>query len=992
MIAADNTNSNQAGGAGGASEIDKGGGGAPAGNGGGSVRLPRAILPKRYDIALETDLDQACFKGRVEITIEVLEETSVIVLNSADLDISSAELYLAGQAAAEKTVPPLGASQPLTVGLDAANERVIFTPSEPISPGQYLLNCEYTGVLNDQLKGFYLSTFKDQAGQTQRLGITQFESTNARRAFPCWDEPDFKAAFALKLTVEKDLLAVSSMEAVSETEAKTEGSSDSDAAAATPTAADAPTTAATAPAATVAAKKTVAFASTPIISPYLLAFVVGPLERSAVQVVNTTHGTIPLAIVHPPDQGHLCHFSQQVADFSLKFLTKYFDIAYLGDKLDLIAAPDFAFGAMENVGCVTFREVLLLLDEATSATQEQIRACDVIAHELAHMWFGNLVTMSWWNGIWLKEAFATFMELLVCDAFEPEWKRWELFCLSRAAAMEVDGLHQTRPIEYPVNTPDEAEGMYDLLSYEKGAAVVRMLEQFLTPEIFRDAIRHYLREHAYSNCDTADLWAALEEISAVPVGQTMDSWIYAAGFPLVWVEQLDDTTWRLTQERFCYLPEAKPDEADQAVSTQNWQIPLVLSHNQPPSNANLSRPAQPNPSQPQPAVPRPAQPNLSRLTRHLLMSESSLELSLPADTEWVLPNSGGDSFIRCGYRGANPLQTARDDLTPSERFVLLDDAWALLLSNKFDLAAFLRLLSGFKTETSLAVWTRVLGICQSLRHILPDWAEISAQRWFKALFQPEFERLGGVAENARPDFDTGAPAVPTEPDSDTGKPATPTASNQPEVLARLFGGLTILGGDRHLLDWARSHVGANFKSADLSADIQVEAIRAVASYGQTADFETSLERYANANSPQEKDRYLNALALFPHEAEFARTLELSLSSDVRTQDAPYLLRAALKHRRLGEMAWQFVKQHWGEMSSKFPSNSIGRMLEGVTGLSQMPHDVETFLTMHRVPQAEKMIAQHLEMLKVNAGFRTASQNKLGAWFCVVGGEQPNSRN
>lgn len=252
MIAADNTNSNQAGGA---SEIDKGGGGALAGNGGGSVRLPRAILPKRYDIALETDLDQACFKGRVEITIEVLEETSVIVLNSADLDISSAELYLAGQAAAEKTVPPLGASQPLTVGLDAANERVIFTPSEPISPGQYLLNCEYTGVLNDQLKGFYLSTFKDQAGQTQRLGITQFESTNARRAFPCWDEPDFKAAFALKLTVEKDLLAVSSMEAVSETEAKTEGSSDSDADAATPTAADAPTAAATAATATVASKK-----------------------------------------------------------------------------------------------------------------------------------------------------------------------------------------------------------------------------------------------------------------------------------------------------------------------------------------------------------------------------------------------------------------------------------------------------------------------------------------------------------------------------------------------------------------------------------------------------------------------------------------------------------------------------------------------------------------------------------------------------------------
>ena len=880
-----------------------------------SIRLPRDVLPKRYDITLQPDLDKAVFAGRVDIEVEVLRPVTEIVLNSADLEITSTQLL---------AMPNGAAAQPLTIREDVAAERLTLTAAQPIAPGGYLLKCEFSGVLNNQLRGFYLSTFKDPAGNTQRLGITQFESTNARRAFPCWDEPDFKAVFALKLIVEKSLLAVSSMEIMAEDTAQP-------------------------------ATKTITFAPTPVISSYLLAFVIGPLERSVPTEVTTRHGNIPLAIVHPPGQGHLCDFSKQVASFSLKFLTDFFDLGYLGDKLDLVAAPDFAFGAMENVGCVTFREILLLLEESASATPERIRACDVIAHELAHMWFGNLVTMSWWNGIWLKEAFATFMELLVCDAFEPNWKRWELFCLSRAAAMEVDGLHQTRPIEYPVKTPAEAEGMYDLLSYEKGASVVRMLEQFLTPEIFREAIRHYLKAHAYGNCDTSDLWTALEEVSGSPVDETMKSWIYEAGFPLIWVEQLDKTTWKLTQQRFSYLPSASD------ASEQLWQVPLVLSHGD-ESGDGLRR--QPDTT---------TTPETQRQTERLLMSESSLELTLPAQTKWVLPNSGGNSFIRCGYKGTNPLQTARDELTPSERFVLLDDAWALLLSDRCDLAEFLLLLSGFKTESSLAVWTRVLGICQSLRHILPEWAEPAAQRWFRALFQPEFERLGGaelLAANEASDRTTAAV----------------NAQTAIAIRARLFGCLADLGGDLALVNWAKTQVADNFATSSCSADLQVEAIRCAAIYGDNNDYETYLERYIKSGSPQEKDRYLNALAAFSGEAEFQRTLELSISPEVRTQDAPYLLRGALKHRRLGETAWHFVKDNWHEMLDKFPSNSIGRMLEGVTSLNQMPQDVEQFLASRQVPQAEKMIAQHLEMLKVNAAFATTSADRLGAWFCLVGGE------
>lgn len=912
------------------------------------TRLPRHILPRRYRISLEPDLELATFAGQAEIDIDVLEPTSEIMLNSAELEISQAQL----REHADLAPPP---HADLTVSHDEPAERLRLTSPDQIQTGQYTLGCQFTGIINDQLRGFYLSTFQEQDTgpsdpTTHRLGITQFESTNARRAFPCWDEPDFKAVFELQLTVPENLLAVSCMSETSVAPAPGVPAPD----------APAPGS----PAKSAPPRKTITYAPTPPMSTYLLAFVVGPLQQTQPIPVTTSQQSIPLAIVHPPAMGHLCGFATQTAEFSLKFLTDYFDHGYLGDKLDLIAAPDFAFGAMENVGCVTFREILLLLDEATATTREQIRACDVIAHELAHMWFGNLVTMSWWNGIWLKEAFATFMELLVCDAFRPEWKRWELFCLSRAAAMEIDGLSQTRSIEYPVNTPAEAEGMYDLLSYEKGASTVRMLEQFLTPGVFQEAVRHYMKTHAYGNCDTRDLWAALEEVSEVPVGQTMRSWIFEPGFPLVWVEQLDETTWRLTQQRFGYAGDGGAGGGDGGTAggggdggadeDQLWQIPLVIGYGSVAPDSQT----QPNPQ-----------------TQRLLMTEKTLELPLPPSTGWLLPNSGGDSFIRCGYRGANPLLVAREQLSASERFVLLDDAWALTLAGQCDLAGFMQMLSGFAGETSLAVWTRILSICGSLNHFLPDWAQRAAQLWHRSLFQPGFERLGGgdlVGGSAAAGQTAGAGQTAVGP----GQTAPP---DQTEILALLLEGLAVLANDPETRAWAEHR----YRQSQLSPDLQAAAINITASFGGTKDFETLLERYTNSTNPQEKNRCLHALALFPNETEFRRTLELSLSPQVRTQDAPYLLRGALSHRRLGQTAWHFVKDNWEEMTQTFPSNSIGRMLEGITSLSQIPQDVAAFLADKPVPQAEKMVAQHLEMLQVNASFRTAAQDKLGAWFCLL---------
>ena len=303
------------------------------------------------------------------------------------------------------------------------------------------------------------------------------------------------------------------------------------------------------------------FADTIVMSTYLVAFIVGPLEATdPVDVVRRARcGSSP-----PGARPTSPAFALEVGAFCLDFFAEYYGIPYPGDKLDLVAVPDFAFGAMENLGCVTFREALLLIDPAGATQPELQNVADVIAHELAHMWFGDLVTMKWWNGIWLNEAFATFMEMLATDAFRPEWERWVAFGASRGMAFDTDALATTRPIEFPVVSPDDAEGMFDVLTYEKGASVLRMLEQYLGAEPFREGIRHYLRAHQYANTETTDLWDAIEEVTEEPVRRIMDSWIFQGGYPLVSVDLDKGGTLRFSQERYTFASAVTDEELVEA--------------------------------------------------------------------------------------------------------------------------------------------------------------------------------------------------------------------------------------------------------------------------------------------------------------------------------------------------------------------------------------------------------------------------------------------
>src|SRR3989475_9642203 len=370
------------------------------------------------------------------------------------------------------------------------------------------------------------------------MAATKFEATDARRAFPCWDEPSFTAVFAVTLAIDPALTAVSNTSIVGETLEH--------------------------------GRKIVRFADSIVMSTYLVAFVLGELEHTDPTYV----GRVPLSVWCVPGKKRLARFGQEIGAASLAFFEDYYGLPYPGDKLDLLAIPDFAAGAMENLGAITFRETALLVDETAASHAELERVADVVAHENAHMWFGDLVTMTWWNGIWLNEAFATFMEMLAVDAWKPEWQRWSTFGVSRAAALSLDGLHSTRPIEFHAGAQRAADAMFDVLTYEKGASVLRMLEQYLGSTMFRDGVREYLRRHAYANAETGDLWAALGRAANQPIPEVMDAWIFQPGYPLV-SARLEGRELVLSQQRFTYLPEPPPGPTP-AAQDQLWQVPVQV--------------------------------------------------------------------------------------------------------------------------------------------------------------------------------------------------------------------------------------------------------------------------------------------------------------------------------------------------------------------------------------------------------------------------------
>lgn len=593
-----------------------------------NIRLPEHIVPIRYSITLFPNLEKFTFSGEEEITLEFTKSTNEITLHAIELKILSAEIKSKIKNQKSKSII-----------YDEKAETATISFEQEISKGEVKLKLNFTGILNDKMRGFYKSKYEIE-GKPYHMAVTQFESTDARRAFPCFDEPAKKAIFDVRLIIPEDHVAISNT-IETETVPHSPG------------------------------HKIVTFAPTPKMSTYLAAFIVGKFEH----IETKTKSGVLVRVSTTPGKKHQAKFALETAKKCLEFYEDYFGIPYPLPALDLIAIPDFASGAMENWGAVTYRETAILVDEDLSATINKQHIAYVIAHELAHMWFGNLVTMKWWTHLWLNEGFATYIGYLAIDNVFPEWQIWTQFVYSdHAQALELDGLKNTHAIEIEVHHPGEISEIFDAISYEKGASIIRMLAIYLGKEIFQEGLQMYLKKHQYANATTTDLWSALEKVSGKKVKEIMENWTGKPGYPLVSISEKNNKL-KLTQERFF----SSPLSANKSNNVL-WSIPLGS----------------------------------------LLFSKKSL--FIPRPKGFVKLNKGETSFIRVQY--ANSLMELFEEpirrkiLAPEDRFGLIRDAFTLGQSGRSSTVDALKLVQAYDQEDNFIVWAQIASDLKTISNLI----------------------------------------------------------------------------------------------------------------------------------------------------------------------------------------------------------------------------------------------------------------------------------
>ncbi len=832
-------------------------------------RLTPSIRPIAYRLKLRIDPDRDEFEGEVSISIEVDEPARAIELNLVDLTVRSAVAKTRGE------------ETPLAVSYRPENEIVLLEHPVGIPAGQgSTLEISFVGKFRSDLSGLYRSVYTTKTGEQRNLATTQFESTGARKAFPCFDEPEMKATFQVTLEVPSGASAISNYPQVSRQSIANTG------------------------------YDAVAFSETMRISSYLLAFIVGDLVIGE----TVSERGVPIRVIHVPGKEGLDAFALDVAGHAVRYFEDFFDIAFPAPKLDLIAIPDFAFGAMENLGAVTFRETALLIDPDSASQPELERVCDVVCHEIAHMWFGDLVTMKWWNGIWLNEAFATFMEVNASDAYRPEWRKWDTFGIARLTALGIDSLPSTRPIEFPVISPRDAEGMFDPLTYEKGGGILKMVEQFLGEETFRKGVKAYLLAHSYGNAETTDLFDALAQASGQPVSEMMQTWINQGGHPLVSVDPLPDGV-RLAQAPFRLLGEESDPLGEIG---RAWHIPLMAR-------------------------------TLNGEEQQALMTQSEHALKLgPAP---VVVNAHGWGIYRTRYSQQLLVQIADNlaALETLERFNLFADTWAMVIAGQAPLSAAIELFKRASNERDPNILQVVATGLRVLNRVADRGEADLVKELARAVFRPILDAFG------------------IEPG---------TGENPQERVARsiAFETLGTLVLDSEVIEaaseWFREEIsGVGGPSGDLAQAV----LATVAKRGDEADFAFILDRFRHPKNPQDERRHLFALAGFEQHSLASRLLSMCLT-EIRTQDAPFVIGRVLANPAAQEIALDFIFKHYDELLSRLPGNTLEYMLEalslfiGPDSYLRAPQ-IFDFFKNHKLPRGERGLQQTLDRLTVNLRFR-----------------------
>lgn len=844
--------------------------------------LPNNVKPIHYDLTLEPNLDTFEYEGKVVIELDVAENSNSISLNTLDLKIRSTTVSSGGAT--------ISSNPELSFNEDTQTCKVSFEETLPAG-SKATLTQTFTGTLNNNMAGFYRSSYTGSDGKQKYMATTQMEPTDARRAFPCFDEPALKSKFTVTLIADKNLTCLSNMDAVAEKDMDSKMSGGK--------------------------KKAVTFRETPLMSTYLLAFIVGELN-----VIESNDFRVPVRVFATPDKD-ISHgkFSVDLAARTLEFYEKKFNSPFPLPKMDMVAIPDFSAGAMENWGLVTYRVVDVLFDEKTSGASTKQRVAEVVQHELAHQWFGNLVTMDFWDGLWLNEGFATWMSWYSCNEFYPEWKVWQGYVTDNLqSALSLDSLRSSHPIEVPVKRADEINQIFDAISYSKGSCVLRMISKYLGEETFMEGIRRYLKKHAYGNTQTGDLWASLSDASGKDVEKVMDIWTKNVGFPVVTVtEKPGSSSIHVKQNRFLRTADVKPEE-------DKTLFPVFLGLR-----------------------------TKDGIDEELTLNKREADIKVK-DLDFYKLNADHSGIYRTSYapeRLQKLGEAAKQGLLSVEdRAGMIADAGALAASGYQKTSGLLSLLEGFKTESEYVVWDELMARIGSLRAawVFEDEAVKDALKKFQLqLVADKAHELGWEFKES-------------------------DGHIEQQFKALLFGSAGLAGDEK--VKKAAFDMFERFKNGDDSAihpNIRGSVYGIVLSYGGEEEYNAILDEYRKGTTSDKRNTALRAIGRAKKPELIKRTLSMPLSDEVKGQDVYLPIGSLRTHKEGIEALWQWMTENWAELEKKLPpgltmlSSVVTISTSGFTHKDRMTR-IEDFFSKRSTKGFDQSLAQSLDAIRAKANW------------------------
>jgi aminopeptidase N len=846
-------------------------------------KLPKNVVPTDYSIRIVPNIDKFAFTGAETVKVKVRSSVHQLVLNALELEIVDASLD--GKALPKSAIKIDKEKELLTLAL----------PSE-LPPGDHTLALSFSGKINQQGQGLFYVRYQEQGSGVQKIMLgTQFEATDARRFFPCWDEPAFRARFELTAVVPENWLAVSNMPIASEKK--------------------------------IAGGKEVRFAATPPMSSYLNVFVAGELD-----LIESRIGPTQIRVIVTKGKAELGRYALEVTAQILQYYNEYFGVSYPLPKLDQIALPGGFGGAMENWGGITYFESALLFDPKNSSAETKQNIYEVLAHEMAHQWFGDLVTMAWWDNLWLNEGFASWMGTKCTAHFNPQWEVWlrrnlprdptRRVGITKEQAMEGDARSTTHPIQQPIATEAEANSAFDDITYKKGQSFLRMLESFLGDDAFRDGIRRYIAAHEYSNSTTADLWNALSEASKKPVAEIAAGWTEQPGFPVVKVRREADEKVRLTQERFTVNFKNAPP--------LQWKIPLTYSV-------------------------------IGQAPATLLMTgKTDILQNIPADRSLKLNVKGAGNYrVEYDEPSWSLLLEALPKLSIEDRVNLLSDTWALAQADRAPISLFFGLVEKLPASTDIAEREQIVNVLDFINGLLVGNPEREKfQRYARSLLRRTFETLSWDPKQGEP----------------------PTTGNLRASLIEALGDLNdpeIVAGCRERFEKYLAN------PASLAPDLRPAIFAIVGRYADEKTWTKLHELGLKTTSIEEKQNYYNALACATDPKLVKKTLAIALTDELPTSRAIFLVPKVARDSGHPDIAWEFAKANMNSLLAKTDAAGVNRYAPSLFTFfsdNSRADELKTYAKNNLPPASAPEVAKAVDEIQFRAEFKKRLTSQLNAWI------------